>query len=123
MTYLLDTHIFLWWLSDDRRLSQEARTVLADGANIVYLSAVSIAEIAIKKSLGKLSMPVSVAEMLTLSDFTALPFEAADAALLEGLPWHHRDPFDRMLIAQAGRQGLTFITADTRCRAYDVAIL
>lgn len=123
MTYLLDTHIFLWWLNDDSRLPNAARDVISHGSNTVYLSSVSVAEMAIKSSNGKLQMPVSIAEATNNEEFEPLPFTAKHAVALETLPWHHRDPFDRMLIAQAQIDNLTFITVDVRCRQYEVKVL
>lgn len=123
MTYLIDTHILIWWLADDPTLPAGPREVIADGGNDIVVSAVSVAEIAIKTSLGKLDMPVTAREALAISGFDELPLTASHAARLEKLPWHHRDPFDRMLIAQAQHEGYVFVTVDDRCRAYDVAVL
>lgn len=123
MTYLIDTHILIWWLADDPQLPADARSVIADGSNDILVSAVTIAEIAIKKSLGKLDMPVTAKEALRIGGFDQLPLTADHAARLETLPWHHRDPFDRMLIAQAQHEGYVLVTADGRCREYDVAVL
>ncbi|QCB92324.1 type II toxin-antitoxin system VapC family toxin [Cellulomonas shaoxiangyii] len=123
MKVLLDTHVLLWWLADDPRLSARHRDVVADGRNDVYYSAVSIAEMAIKTSLGKLEAPAGVPAALEAQGMTPLPFTAAHAERLRDLPWHHRDPFDRMLVAQGQVEGLMVATVDARIRAYDVPTL
>lgn len=122
MMYLLDTHIVLWWLNDDPRLSHEHRAIIRSGASDVRLSAVSVAEAAIKASLGKLDMPVEARQLPAVTGFAELPLTGDHAARLEQLPWHHRDPFDRMLIAQAQHEEATFVTVDKRCRLYEVAV-
>lgn len=123
MTYLIDTHILIWWLADDPKLPANARVVIVDGSNEILVSSVTIAEIAIKKSLGTLDMSVTAREALRIGGFDELPLTADHAARLETLPWHHRDPFDRMLIAQAQHEGHVLVTADHRFREYDVAVL
>jgi PIN domain nuclease of toxin-antitoxin system len=119
---LLDTHVLLWWLADDSKLGPGIRSLIADGANDVFVSAISIAEIALKQSLGKLDAPGNLAELLAEEGFTPLPFDAAHASALAHLPWHHRDPFDRMLVAQAISANLTFATSDSRVAEYDVTL-
>lgn len=123
MRLLADTHVLLWWLADDDRLTDRHRTAISDGANSVAFSSVSIAEIAIKASLGKLTAPAAVTDALRDDGLVELPFTAAHAELLRTLPWHHRDPFDRMLIAQAMAEGLTLASVDHHVRAYAVAVL
>lgn len=123
MRILADTHVLLWWLSDDDRLPARHREALADPGNDVAFSAVSIAEIAIKSSLGKLEAPTDIAGHLVEGGFIALPFTAEHAAELRDLPWHHRDPFDRMLVGQARVEGMTLATADAHVAAYDVRTL
>lgn len=120
---LLDTHVFLWWLSDDPKLGGLTRAAIADGRNEVSVSAVTIAEIAIKRSQGKLDAPHDLLHILAEEGFTELPLLSTHAAGLETLPWHHRDPFDRMLVAQAKVEGLTLATLDKIIRAYDVTVL
>ncbi len=123
MRLLLDTHVVLWWLADDPKLDAGHRDAIADVRNDVFYSAVSIAEMAIKASLGKLDAPPGVAEVLDAQGLVALPFSAAHAERLRDLPWHHRDPFDRMLVVQAQAEDLRLVTVDGRVRAYDVAVL
>jgi PIN domain nuclease of toxin-antitoxin system len=122
MRLLLDTHVVLWWLADDRRLTAEHRVLIADASNLVLVSAMTIAEIAIKTSLGKLEAPVDLLPTLETGGFDELPFESRHADLLRKLPWHHRDPFDRMLIAQAIAEQLTVLTADPHFAAYGVEL-
>jgi PIN domain nuclease of toxin-antitoxin system len=120
---LLDTHVLLWWGTDDARLPDSWRPVVADPAHDVYVSSVSIAEIAIKASLGKLSAPRDLLATLDDEDFISLSLTSAHAARLRDLPWHHRDPFDRMLIAQARLEDLTLATVDPAFAAYDIRTL
>ena len=123
MNLLLDTHVFLWWLADDPKLGAETRSTIADGRNEVSVSAVTIAEIAIKRSQGKLDAPPDLLHILAEEGFTELPLLSTHAAALETLPWHHRDPFDRMLIAQAQIEGLALATSDRRIRDYEVTVV
>ena len=123
MRVLLDTHVFLWWLSDDARLGPRLRAEISNGAHDIYVSSITIAEIAIKRSLGKLSAPPGLLGSLVEEGFEELPFVSSHAAALENLPWHHRDPFDRMLIAQASVDGLALASHDSRISEYDVAVL
>jgi PIN domain nuclease of toxin-antitoxin system len=119
---LLDTHVFLWWRGMPSKLSKEARTAIAE-AEIVFVSAVSAWEAAIKASLGRLELPASVAEGVEDSGFERLPITFAHAERTALLPLHHRDPFDRMLVAQAKVEDLTLVTSDRVMRAYEVAFL
>jgi PIN domain nuclease of toxin-antitoxin system len=123
MRILLDTHILLWWLADDQRLPGPIRAAVADGRNSVYVSAISVAEIAITGSLGKLQSPGDLAAAIVGSGLSHLPFTAEHADHLSALPWHHRDPFDRMLIAQAVVESMTFASVDPVCGSYDVQLL
>ena len=122
MRILLDTHILLWWLADDRRLPDAMGDAVADGSNAVYVSAISMAEIAIKGSLGKLESPGDLAAVIAPSGLSHLPFTAEHADHLSALPWHHRDPFDRLLIAQAVVESMTFASVAPACRSYDVRL-
>ncbi len=127
MRLLLDTHVFLWWLADDQRLSPRCREQIANPINDVMLSAVTVWELAIKLGLGKLEMEPSDAERLHLlaadNGFDELPISAAHAAEVRLLPAHHRDPFDRLLVAQAQSEGLTVVTADPAIHPYQVAVM
>jgi PIN domain nuclease of toxin-antitoxin system len=120
---LLDTHTLLWWLADDPRLAEQARTAMGDPANDAFVSAASAWEIAIKAGLGKVSMPDDLVEQLAANSFTALPVQMTHALAVRHLPDHHRDPFDRLLVAQAQIEGLTLVTADRSIPRYDVAVL
>ncbi|MEO7005737.1 MAG: type II toxin-antitoxin system VapC family toxin [Terrimesophilobacter sp.] len=123
MRALLDTHIALWWLADNPQLSNAHRTLITDPDNELFVSAVSIAEIAIKSSLEKLVAPSGVADTVAVEGFRSLPLSAAHAEALRDLPWHHRDPFDRMLVAQCVVENLPLITADSRLREYGITCL
>ena len=118
---LLDTHILLWWMSDDQRLPRTAAT--GDPAADVHVSTISLAEIAIKSSLDKLTVRGDLPEAIAQSGFLSLPFTLEHAALLTDLPWHHRDPFDRMLIAQALEEQLVVVSVDQVFREYPVPLL
>lgn len=123
MRLLLDTHVLLWWLSDAPELAPGHRRAISDRGNAVLASAVSVAEVSIKRSLGKLDAPGDLPQQLAAQGFRELSFTVAHAGALADLPWHHRDPFDRMLLSQATHEGLTFVTVDRRCAAYDVPVL
>lgn len=112
MKLLLDTHVLLWWLANDASLPKTAAELIADPENVVFVSAVSLWEIWLKQSLGKLRLPVDFEERLTAEAFESLPLTASQTREVAVLPWLHRDPFDRMLLAQARRENLTLLTAD-----------
>jgi PIN domain nuclease of toxin-antitoxin system len=117
----------LWYIGADRRLPAAFRTAIEDGANEVYLSAASLWEAAIKQSLGKLSLPKSPANFLQQQreahGILSLPIDETAVTHLIGLPPLHRDPFDRILIAQASQHSLTLVTMDDAIRAYPVVML
>jgi PIN domain nuclease of toxin-antitoxin system len=119
---LLDTHAVLWWLADDPALSSPARDALADPTNEPFVSAVSIWEIAIKRSLGKLTAPDDLPDRIAEQGFSWLPVDIAHAWQVRDLPAHHGDPFDRLLIAQALTERLPIITADARFNDYGVEV-
>jgi PIN domain nuclease of toxin-antitoxin system len=125
MRLLLDTHALLWWLEDSARLPDHWKSALASPTNRVAVSAASILEIAIKLSLGRLQIDETIdIETLGLRcGFSDLPITAAHAAQLRRLPWHHRDPFDRILVAQAQAETMTLVSLDQNVTAYDVALL
>jgi PIN domain nuclease of toxin-antitoxin system len=118
MRLLLDTHIYLWWLQDSPRLSRNAREGII-AAEEVYISSASIWEAAIKAGIGKLHADIDeLAAQITTSGFRELPIRAAHAAAVRRLPDLHRDPFDRMLVAQAMCEPLRLMTADDSLRGY-----
>ena len=119
---LLDTHVFLWWRGDPSRLSPEARSSIAT-ADIVFVSAASAWEAAIKAALGRLELPDTVEAGVLASGFEKLLITFSHAEQAASLPQHHRDPFDRMLVAQAQAEGLTLVTHDRLLEPYDVEIL
>jgi PIN domain nuclease of toxin-antitoxin system len=121
MRLLLDTHVAIWWLSGDRRLSPSTRRAIED-ATTACLSAVSIWEMAIKQDTGRLDLPDGFIVALR-DDFVDLPLTMDHAVEGRRLPTIHRDPFDRMLVAQARLEGLTLVTADRVLTAYAVPIL
>lgn len=124
MNLLLDTHVFLWAVDDNSKLSAEAKAAILDGRNIVYVSAATAWEISIKRGLGKLNTPqTDYLEELRLHRFTPLNITTEHALAVERLPTHHKDPFDRILIAQAVEERLTIITHDRRMTLYDVKII
>jgi PIN domain nuclease of toxin-antitoxin system len=122
LSLLLDTNILLWWLGANRRLSQAARDAIG-ACEDVYVSAATAWEIAIKKAQGKLDFPASLEEQLLRNRFQPLPISIPHAIAAASLPLHHRDPFDRMLIAQARLESLTLLTSDAKLKAYDAAML
>jgi PIN domain nuclease of toxin-antitoxin system len=119
---LLDTHVLLWWLAGSPSLSGRARGMIADPENTVFVSAVSLWEIWLKQSLGKLQLPAGFAERLAAEPFENLPLVASQTRHVSLLPWHHRDPFDRMLVAQAQVEKLVLLTADEALTAYGAAV-
>ena len=123
MKLLLDTHALLWWLEDPHLLSKEARNAVRNGRNAVYVSAAVAWEIVIKKGLGKLEVPDNLEATLAQNRFLALPISVSHALAVEKLPLHHRDPFDRMLIAQAVHEGLTLVSRDSQVRQYPVSCI
>lgn len=127
MRFLLDSHVWLWMLVEPERLGEPARAALADSGNEGFVSVASIWEIGIKHVLGKLTLPAPVDTLVTASrerfDLQLLPIGAEHALLAPTLPPHHKDPFDRMLVAQALVEGLTLVTADTALRSYSCPLL
>jgi PIN domain nuclease of toxin-antitoxin system len=120
---LLDTHAALWWLADDERLGGNAARQLTDASNRVLLSAAVVWEVAIKRYLGKLQAPADMAPTLLSGGVHPLPITIEHAAAVGALPWHHRDPFGRMLVAQAFAEGAAIVSQDDRLTAYDVTLI
>ena len=127
MILLLDTCDFLWFISDDRQLPVHRRQSIQDPSNMVFLSSVSAAEIAIKCSIRKLSLPehpgIYIRNARTRHGISSLPLAEEATLLLADLPLHHKDPFDRMLICQAVLHGMTFVTSDPKNHHYDLPLL
>lgn len=118
MKLLLDTHIFLWCISEPDRIAADQRRRIDSLANTVYVSAISVAEIAIKASLGKLTVTFDPNEEIRAAGFEPLHFTGRDAARLQTLPFHHRDPFDRMLISQSLEAHIPIVTQDPAFQLY-----
>lgn len=122
MRLLLDTHVVLWQLSGARSVGVRAQAMIGAAAELAF-SVVSFAEIGVKAAVGKLEVPRDLHEYVLETGVRVLGLSADHALAVASLPLHHRDPFDRLLIAQARQDGLTLVTADTRIRAYDVAVI
>ena len=121
---LVDTNVIVWLLLGDRpRVSETARLALEDERNRVVVSAATVWEIAVKRSLGKLTIEDGWSRALARLGFDALPVTSIHAEAVEHLPWHHRDPFDRLLVAQANIEGLELVSADPRLAAYGVGLV
>jgi PIN domain nuclease of toxin-antitoxin system len=122
VSWLLDTHVVLWWLLDDPVLAADIKELIDEEPD-VYVSAATIWEVAIKQAAGKLPGPVSLPERIQENGFVPLPVSPEHAIIAGRLPLIHRDPFDRMLIAQAQFEKLTLVTRDENCRKYEVSVL
>lgn len=120
--YLADTHILLWAINDDTRMTARHRALLESDA-VVYASVASIWEIAIKKSLGKLRAPANLRQILPQASFPLLDIRPEHAEAVADLPLHHRDPFDRLLVVQAQIENLTVLSVDPFFSRYDVALV
>lgn len=127
MRLLLDTNVLLWSATDVDELDDSVREVVQDGTNDVFVSVVSAWEIAIKQSIGKLDLPKPaedwLPEVIRRSGFELAELDLAAALRVRGLPWHHRDPFDRLLVAQALEHGYTLVTRDKPLGAYGLPIV
>lgn len=122
MRLLADTHAALWLLDEDKRLSKRADALLTDAGNEVLLSAAVVWEVAIKRSLGKLDAPDGFARQLLDGGAVPLPISIDHARAVRSLPWHHRDPFDRLLVAQATLEDAVLVSNDRRLSAYGVHV-
>ena len=126
MKLLLDTHVFLWWITDSSLLSNRAKDLMADGHNLLYWSAASSWEASIKYALGKLPLPGPPEDFfppeLSNNNVESLPIVNAHAFRAGQLPKHHRDPFDRMLVAQAQLESLILLSNDRQIHMYDVPV-
>lgn len=123
MNILIDTHIFLWLAADTKKVSEKHFEVIKDTGNRIYLSTMSIAEIMIKKSIGSLEFEADILPILKEMGIEVLDFDARSALLLGTLPFYHRDPFDRMIIAQAITHHYKIISVDAKFKQYDCELL
>lgn len=127
MKALLDTHVFLWWVMDDERLTPYIRDFIADEGNDLFLSSASCWEIAIKTKIGRLKLPGNpekfIPDQMIANNITGLPIQSVHALHVYSLPDHHRDPFDRILVAQAGIERIPIITSDPLFADYDVKVI
>ena len=124
MNFILDTHSFLWFIAGDERLSSRARQFISDTANSPFLSIASLWEMAIKLSIGKLKLAqpieVMIPYQMEINGIRLLDIKLEHVVIVATLPYHHRDPFDRLLIAQAMAEQMPIVTRDTQFGAYDI---
>lgn len=123
MRYLLDTHIFVWWLNNDKRLKSSVRAKIQDDTNQIFVSTASALEMTIKRSRGKLRLKTTVKRSFEISGFEVLDINLDHAVQLEKLPLYHKDPFDRILISQAKVERLVLITDDPKIKKYKISTL
>ena len=127
MRFLLDTHAFLWWTEDDDRLPARVQAIIQASGNQIYLSAVCVWEVAIKTQLGQLTLrrdpKETVRQEIEVNGLLPLAVDLQHALHVASLPLVHRDPFDRLLVAQAQLEGLTILTADQTIARYDVPVV
>ncbi|MBA3924611.1 MAG: type II toxin-antitoxin system VapC family toxin [Nostocaceae cyanobacterium] len=127
MRALLDTHAFIWWVTDDSQLSPTAKSIITDQDNVLYLSAASAWEIVIKVRLGKLDLPeppeIYIPSRLIINQFESLPIEIVHALQVINLPDLHRDPFDRIIIAQSQVEKMPILTVDSKITSYPVDVI
>lgn len=123
MKFLLDTHTLLWTVFEPHKLSTDAQEIIANPKNIICVSLISLWEISIKQSIGRLEIPTEFFDALVPGGFELLPLTITQIEQYRTLPLHHRDPFDRMLVVQARQQQLILITCDSEISKYDVQII
>jgi len=123
MEYLLDTHVVLWWLTEPKKISAKAHKLISNRKNEVYVSSVSLWEMAIKKEIGRLTLPLNLLSVLAAETFQILPLKGEEALGVIDLPNLHPDPFDRILIAQAKFNDLVLITRDQKMLGYPIVTL
>ena len=123
MTIIIDTHIFLWLLNDPSRIKSKHMEYIENTANQIFLSSMSVAELMIKKSIGKLNLDFDILEMANNMEIEILDFTGIDALQLGTLPSHHRDPFDRMIISQAQSNKFSLISYDKKFEYYDCLLI
>lgn len=123
MNYLLDTHIILWWLTNPKQIAAKASKIISDKKNDIFISSVSLWEMAIKKSLGRLTLPRNITEILQAEGFQIIPIGHEEALGISDLPQIHQDPFDRMLVMQAKLYNYVLITRDKNVMDYPVTTI
>lgn len=123
MKIILDTHLFLWAISNPSLLTRKRVQMLQNLSNTIFISSISVAEIAIKSSIGKLEFDYDIEKLIQKSGFEELKFSINEAKLLQKLPFHHKDPFDRMLIAQALKNDIYLMSDDEKFKLYDVRLI
>jgi PIN domain nuclease of toxin-antitoxin system len=123
MRFLVDTHAMLWALGEPSALSSPAREAISNPANLIVISSASLWECAIKASIGKLDLPEDFFDSIPKTGYEVMPIRITHLNVYRTLPMHHRDPFDRMLVAQARAEALTLISRDPGLAKYDVEIL
>ena len=123
MNLLLDTHVLLWWLDDHPSLSEKARASISNGENLIFVSSAVIWEVRIKQALGKLEIPPNFHQVLEQQAFEMLSITVEHAHAIGDLAAYHRDPFDRMLVAQARVEGFTVVTRDAIFEQYQIPII
>ncbi|ARV61282.1 twitching motility protein PilT [Nostocales cyanobacterium HT-58-2] len=127
MRALLDTHAFLWWVTDDSRLSPTAKSIITDSSNLLFLSAASVWEIVIKVRLGKLTLPepleTYIPSRLTMNRIESLPITFIHTLQVSHLPDLHQDPFDRIIIAQSQVEKMPIVTVDSKMAQYPIAVI
>ena len=123
MDLLLDTHAIVWWLADDPALTDVQRRTIGDRRNTCYVSAATVWEISIKQALGKIAIDADYTSVLRAQGFVELPVSWRHALAVQSLPHHHRDPFDRILIAQARTENLVLVSTDPDIARYEVRVM
>ncbi len=123
MNLLLDTHVLIWALENNPTLSSKAKKAIIRAENMVFVSSASLWEIEIKRSLGKIEVPDNIREEIALHRFTPIPINFEHAELAGKLPLHHKDPFDRMLVAQAITERFILVTRNEKISYYNVELL
>ena len=124
MRVIIDTNVLLWWMTGSERLTPEWEDIMSAPSNTILVSSISVAEVGVKASIGKLPpTPEPIPEAMTVAGFEELPFTMAHGQALATLPWHHKDPFDRMIIVQALAEGLPVLTADRVFKQYGLQVI
>lgn len=123
MNILLDTNAFLWAIANPKKIPQHIADIIIDPSNTVYYSVVNVWEVSIKRALGKLNMPNNIEQEIKIHDFSELQIKTSHVSAVELLPPIHKDPFDRMLVAQAIIEKLTIVTGDKNILKYDIKTL